>query len=269
MKSIKNFMVVFISLVSLNTKAQWTGSNIATTTTSDVGIGIITPISKLEIQNNMRYSLSQQFINKAGLTIRNSQNFSSISPINKLPSLFVANWTMPNILEITNSKSFSSGSILFTNEPILIVDWYGKIGIGKEYPTSPLDVDGIVTSTGQQVNGNSNILGSMRIGPLAANNNYANYRLSVDGDIICKKTVVQTTNWADFVFDENYSLMPLDKVQDFISKNNHLPNMPSELEVVANGQNIGEIQKLQQAKIEELTLYIIQLEKRLNMVENK
>jgi hypothetical protein len=120
-----------------------------------------------------------------------------------------------------------------------------------------------------EVAGNGRVEGTLRLGPTAANATYANYRLSVDGDIICKRAVVQTSNWADYVFNNDYKLIPLNEVEDYINANNHLPNMPAEKEVVANGQDVAELQKLQQAKIEELTLYIISLQKQIDELKNK
>jgi hypothetical protein len=106
--------------------------------------------------------------------------------------------------------------------------------------------------------------GTMRIGAQEATNAFANYRLSVDGDIICRRQVVQISDWADYVFAPNYNLKPLSEVATYIAANKHLPNMPSETEIVKTGLDLGEIQKLQQAKIEELTLYLIEMKKELD-----
>jgi hypothetical protein len=110
--------------------------------------------------------------------------------------------------------------------------------------------------------------GQIQIGNTVPNGNYNNYKLSVDGTLVCKRAIVQTSSWSDFVFQKNYFLMPLYKVEAFINKNKHLPNMPSETEIISKGLDISEIQKLQQAKIEELTLYIIKLEKEIKLIKN-
>jgi hypothetical protein len=73
-----------------------------------------------------------------------------------------------------------------------------------------------------------------------------------------EKIVVSSTGWADFVFKKDYSLKPLSAVKSFIEKNGHLPDIPTEMEVNANGMNLGEIQVKLLQKIEELTLYTIQ-----------
>ena len=83
-------------------------------------------------------------------------------------------------------------------------------------------------------------------------------KLSVNGNILAKKIRVDQ-NWADYVFDPHYQLKPLADVHEFIQKNNHLPDMPSAKEIEQKGLDLGEIVKRQQVKIEELTLYMIDL----------
>ena len=61
--------------------------------------------------------------------------------------------------------------------------------------------------------------------------------------------------------------MELSEVENYISKNHHLPNMPSATEVESKGADLGELTRLQQEKIEELTLYIIEMNKRLEQLE--
>jgi len=87
-----------------------------------------------------------------------------------------------------------------------------------------------------------------------------NYRLSVNGKIRAKEVVVET-NWSDFVFDDDYKLMPLDELEKSVKQNRRLPGIPSEKEVAENGVSLGEMQSKLLQKIEELTLYVIELKK--------
>jgi len=88
------------------------------------------------------------------------------------------------------------------------------------------------------------------------------YKLSVDGKIICEKIkVVSDVNGADFVFDENYNLMPIEDVESFIIENKHLPNVPTANEMKTNGFDLIEMDIILLQKIEELTLYIIEQNK--------
>lgn len=96
------------------------------------------------------------------------------------------------------------------------------------------------------------------------------HKLSVNGTILAKEVIVSIagSNWPDYVFEDGYKLSPLSEVENYIKENNHLPNIPSAKEVEEKGISLGEMQKMQMAKIEELTLYIIELEVRINKLEN-
>jgi hypothetical protein len=87
------------------------------------------------------------------------------------------------------------------------------------------------------------------------------YKLAVNGTIAAKEVIVDVSIFADFVFEENYKLMSLSEVEKYIKKNKHLPNIPSEKEVKAKGLGLGEMQAKLLQKIEELTLYVIDLKK--------
>ena len=68
-------------------------------------------------------------------------------------------------------------------------------------------------------------------------------------------------NWPDFVFADEYQLPSLSEVEKSIQLNKHLPGIPSAKEIHEEGINVGEMQKLMMQKIEELTLYVIDLQK--------
>jgi hypothetical protein len=73
----------------------------------------------------------------------------------------------------------------------------------------------------------------------------------------------------DFVFESDYQLMSLEEVEAFIEENGHLPGVPSAEETEENGINVSEMNMMLLQKVEELTLYILQLENRINELENK
>ncbi len=94
----------------------------------------------------------------------------------------------------------------------------------------------------------------------------AGYSLYVAEGILTEKVKVAvktTANWSDNVFDRNYKLPTLSKVESFITKNQHLPGIPSAKEVVANGIDLGEMNAKLLGKIEELTLYMIASQKQV------
>lgn len=94
----------------------------------------------------------------------------------------------------------------------------------------------------------------------------AGYKMYVETGILTEKVKVAiktSGDWADHVFNKNYPLMPLEHVEDFIQTNGHLPGIPSAGEMVKEGNDLGKTDAKLLEKIEELTLYIIQLKKEM------
>ncbi|MFZ1370266.1 MAG: hypothetical protein WAR78_07780 [Ferruginibacter sp.] len=117
------------------------------------------------------------------------------------------------------------------------------------------------------VDGNTVITGGLRIGTTISP---GGYKLAVDGKAICTELVVRlVANWPDYVFANDYKLRSLDEVETFINTNKHLPGIPSAKTIEAGGLGVGEMQKLQMEKIEELTLYIIALKKEMELLKAK
>ncbi|MFB9108380.1 hypothetical protein [Flavobacterium gyeonganense] len=94
------------------------------------------------------------------------------------------------------------------------------------------------------------------------------YKLSVKGKVRAEEVKVYNT-WADYVFAKNYDLKPLTKVEEYIAQNGHLPNVPSAKEITEKGLELGEMAKIQQEKIEELTLYLIQQNKEIEELKSQ
>ena len=86
------------------------------------------------------------------------------------------------------------------------------------------------------------------------------YKLDVAGKIRANEIVVNS-NGADFVFDENYKLRSIAELEDFVAINKHLPEIPTADQMKNDGVNMGELQIKLLQKIEELTLYLMELKK--------
>ncbi|WP_348747602.1 hypothetical protein [Tenacibaculum sp. 190524A02b] len=90
------------------------------------------------------------------------------------------------------------------------------------------------------------------------------YAFIEKGHLTAKGVTLDVGSFPDYVFAEDYNLMPLEEVASFIKKNKHLPNMPSEAEVVEKGMNVAQINTILVEKVEELTLHTIKQEEKIN-----
>ena len=98
------------------------------------------------------------------------------------------------------------------------------------------------------------------------------YKLAVSGGILTEKIRVATNgtaSWADFVFESTFKLKSLKEVENFIKRNRHLQDVPSTSDVTKNGVDLAETQAILLQKIEELTLYIIEQNKKIKRLETK
>ncbi|MCX2495311.1 hypothetical protein OQX63_17605 [Pedobacter sp. PF22-3] len=115
----------------------------------------------------------------------------------------------------------------------------------------PLNIKSVITSDHE---------GNLAINMAIPDNNY---KLAINGNIRAKEIKVEATNWPDYVFEDGYQVGPLKALEDYIKANKHLPGMPSAKDIEVNGIAVSEMLKLQQQKIEELTLHLIEKDKNL------
>jgi hypothetical protein len=172
----------------------------------------------------------------------------------------------------------------------------GNVGIGIIAPATTFHVgdnSSVVYSTAIAGHGGTDIVAIGNRSGIASINGYANdfsavknlalnpdggyvgigttnptQKLSVDGTVLAKKVKVSqsATDWPDYVFDSSYQLTPLYQVEKYIQQNKHLPEVPSAAEVKKDGIDLGDNQAVLLKKIEELTLYIIEQNKKLEAV---
>ncbi|KQR70899.1 hypothetical protein [Pedobacter sp. Leaf176] len=94
-------------------------------------------------------------------------------------------------------------------------------------------------------------------------------KLAVNGNVRAKEIKVETVNWPDYVFDQDYKILGLQELDAYIRVNKHLPDMPSAKEAELNGIELGEMNKLLLKKVEELTLHLIEKDKALVETQKK
>lgn len=194
----------------------------------NVGIGTFDPKTKLDVQGNINLT------GNLGLnTFDPTQCFTYDS---KSIGHYSMGWYQES--QCTNSgpsllmSGYGGVKLFTTGQQRLAITANGKVGIGFQNP----DVNLANAQTDEM--------------------------LTVNGAIHAKEVRVDLTgSLADYVFDSDYSLMPLHKVEAFVKTNKHLPEIPSAAEVKEKGLSMGEMQNKLLQKIEELTLYVIELQK--------
>jgi hypothetical protein len=96
------------------------------------------------------------------------------------------------------------------------------------------------------------------------------YKLAVNGSILCQELKVRKrANWPDYVLRSDYKLLPLKEVENYINRNQHLPDIPSAKEIDENGISVGEMNVALLKKVEELTKYLIEQQKQIDDLKLK
>ncbi len=179
----------------------------------------------------------------------------------------------------------SNSSTVASNGKVLTVNANGDVvlttdagGSGGGSNVNIYNADGTLTGNRTVTMNNNRLMfntdtnGSIYVGDRSDITNNANfptttgnYRLYVEGGILTEKVKVAlrnpNTNWADYVFEDDYKLMSLKDIENFIKKHKHLPGIASANDLVENGLDLADMQAKQMEKIEELTLYIIEQHK--------
>ena len=116
---------------------------------------------------------------------------------------------------------------------------------------------------------NSNRLTISKEGNVGIGTSTTDYKLEVAGAVKADNFISSTSSFPDYIFGDDYKMMPLVELESFVSKNKHLPNMPSEKEVVENGMNISDVTIKSVENIETIYLHLIELSKRLEVLEQE
>jgi len=235
----KRFFLILVSLFVIGKTevySQWSGTN-PLTTGANVGIGTASPNVKLEIRESMAGSLNKNVM----LQLSN-------------------NWVQGGLNEPTIKFDNGGGSEYWTIGAQVSGQDYFRIS-HKGWQSNSVEKDVLfINGDGKVVIGNANHSGN----PSGTISYFGDYRLYVERGILTEGLKIAMSNdpteWADYVFDENYKLMPLSSVKNYIEREKHLPNMPSTCELQENGGvDVKKVMAKQQEKIEELYLYILEL----------
>ena len=190
----------------------------------NVGIGTNTPTEKLTVGGDILAYQRLNFLDNAKFTVTNADVPNLLSPSFSMVQYGIAAPGTTGAADLWISGY--NGIRMFTNgntKPVMNL-LGGNVGIGT------IDTKG--------------------------------YKLAVAGEMIAERVVVKLqTAWPDFVFKKSYGLRPLSEVEVFINQNSHLPEVPSAAEVADKGIDVGAMNAKLLQKVEELTLYLIEMKK--------
>ncbi len=160
----------------------------------------------------------------------------------------------------------SSSQRIFVGSPSVSSTSLGVYNIQSSNDNGMFIRTNTVGKFGLSVNVRSN---TDAIQVLDSDNSFAkNFKVSGKGEVFARKYTTTLANIPDYVFAQDYELMSFADLKSYISTNQHLPNIPSALEYQENGVDLGEMNRLLLEKVEELTLYLLQLEERLKHIEH-
>ncbi|MBN8879886.1 MAG: hypothetical protein J0I32_20245 [Sphingobacteriales bacterium] len=295
----RRLLAFVLCLLSVNVlfAQQWTtnGTNINNTNSGNVGVGTTGPAAKLDVNGTLQVYPSANKGGNGALKFRIMPGVSS--------TLLEANsdgdWVDHDI--IINAANSTSG-----NTDQLVVHRTGKIGIGTGSPTERLHLhapsgtaefrlsDAVTgTASGRGIYfrmsslQNADIInfengkmlqfgtsGSPRLtidgnGNIGIGTSSPQSELAVNGDIFSKKIKVTQSGWPDYVFHPTYNLRSLSELEQYIQQHMHLPEVPSAATIKKDGLDLGDNQAVLLKKVEELTLYIIEQNKRMEKLEKE
>lgn len=219
--------------------SQWTtsGSDI-TYSAGNVGIGTNNPQEKLHVINGAIMTSHPTFFN-----INAKLNASS-----GIPTLKFTRW-----IGVGNTNHNAFVGQIFNSQ-------LGEYSLGLGTGSSATG-DQNASTTAMAIT----LAGNVGIGTTAP----GSFKLAVNGKIWAQEVQVALTNpGPDYVFEPSYNLMPLSQIEAYIKEHKHLPEVPSAKEMETNGVQLSEMNMLLLKKLEELTLHVIELEKKLNSLSN-
>lgn len=247
----------------------------------NVGIGITTPTNALHIDKNANTNIGALIINpNTGGSAAATLTVGSSTALDQAMYLYyggtgntVLGSLTANLVAASGTTGGMSVSVL-ANAPLsfgtnsstrMSILGNGNIGIGTSAPSQKLEVKDGNILTNQNIYASS-ATSRVLIGDMTGLNT-GTHALAVNGTALFTKATVRLTGtWPDYIFEPTNKLPTLSQVEEYITKHKHLEGVPSAAEVKEKGIDLGDNQTILLKKVEELTLYMIELNKKVEVL---
>lgn len=248
----------------------------------------LSTMKKLEVINNLSNSGETQFYGAVSMPNLQQSTGSTTTQVvlqDSLGTLITGSWDLL-LHKVYDDKScdpllYNYQAPTWANGPNKVFLGCPQVfvGIGTKNPKVELDVEGTTRTSRISINSDpmqmgaklfhlkanypSSALASATLF-LIENHERALFQVNNDGVVRSREIIVNLQQaWPDYVFKPDYELTPLNQVEEFITKNGHLPNVPSAEVVEKDGVELGEMNRILLEKVEELTLHLIEQQKML------
>jgi hypothetical protein len=277
---------IFEFTLSSTIQAQWSwnsSSSVASLPNGNVGIGTSSPRGKFDIWGGTMYVTGADF---AGTFVAGAQAGIAYVGNNSLTNgialigdgrVGITTSTPQAILSLGGGSGPNGKKFLIKDDGTangvqagMGIDMSGTSRELTLFHSTSDGINGIISFGKRQESAGTyteamRITGAGNVGIGTADTK--TYKLAVNGNAIFNKVVVKAFPWADYVFESNYRLRPLSEVEQYINLYHHLPEVPTAEEVEKNGVDVGDNQATLLKKIEELTLYVIEQNKKIEALE--
>lgn len=235
----------------------------------NVGIGTATPTSKFQVVGDANIS---------GLSTLGSLSVTNNSTLNGLLGIGVNPTSQPwfGHVNIQTTNTTALNLVALTTNTVSNKIIFSNTSSPRHMIADDLQTQRLIIQPGVGGAAASHKIVQV-VGRLLVNDdntailpqNPWDWKMGVNGALVAKRVIVQVNSWSDDVFDENYKLAPLTEVEQYIKENKHLPEIPSENQVLNEGVSLGEMNNLLLRKIEELTLHVIAQQKQIDQLKNR
>lgn len=294
----KNLLILLTLMFAIESTAQSTLNQLPTyqgatrtkkkttpkRTYTRLGSKSFVPVQRPPVRNVVYQYLDTTFPNSDNkFPITGNAGIGTNSPQNALEIMRLAqDGRYKNfLLQLTNvytPRGLNEPTIMFSNGDIDFKNssyWT----LGGKVAGNEIDKDPVAFKVGFKAPGSIDeqeffaidaYMGRVRIGNVTSSHD--GYKLFVEEGILTEKVKVAIKNsedWFDNVFEKNYALMPLHELSKYIEQNKHLPDVPTTSEVMQQGVDLGKMNGILLKKVEELTLYMIDIKKELDQTKKE